>query len=388
MRKRLRKLLYSAIPEEDATEFVLSPTKPFGYVRWMVKDLRLTWTVHSITGDLDGGAAGGDSIGGGSVDMETTVDGSLYLPNGSFATINTALTAAGIVVSNFASDFAALNGALVLDGAGDSRNGDSINFSRAPLHALLTAFAVVLARADSDRPIGIDELSLAMADSWWLNYIGNFYGVPRRGEIDGLYAPRIVREVFRARDNGPAIENAVLDGLGLHVDIYEPWRNIFLLDRSTLSGPDFLESDYYGRCIIVPIVRDPYITPAQYAAVDAMVFRNKAAGIIAYPARADATVQYLVPATSTIPVAARQGFQVYNLPATVALSAAPVSRGRSHYYRLFPLDRRTWADGGWDGLAWSDDSPVDRTPIYRTREYTGSEGSMGGDSIGAGPIGG
>ncbi len=72
------------------------------------------------------------------------------------------------------------------------------------------------------------QTRIATATGGWLELAANDYLGPsfRRfdGETDASYSLRIRREVLRHRNTRRAVDQVVVDLLGVHPGIYEPWR--------------------------------------------------------------------------------------------------------------------------------------------------------------------
>ncbi|MGL4459101.1 MAG: hypothetical protein ACRCUB_12065, partial [Plesiomonas shigelloides] len=94
---------------------------------------------------------------------------------------------------------------------------------------------------------------------------------------DDKYQTLIPEEAFRIRVNALAIEKAILDLVGQHVNIEEPWTDMFRLDTSRLSSLNrFYDGDSIGYHIIRPVAYQPVI----WDGVMDIIMRNKAAGVV------------------------------------------------------------------------------------------------------------
>jgi hypothetical protein len=105
-----------------------------------------------------------------------------------------------------------LSSRLLLDGTNDISlsNGDHLYGYTNVLFSFLEANALELENAQAQIPNAIAQLSTTTAQAYWLDRLGNFYGVPRlAGEADTSYSPRIPAEVLRPRGNNVALENAI-----------------------------------------------------------------------------------------------------------------------------------------------------------------------------------
>lgn len=140
-------------------------------------------------------------------------------------------------------------------------NEDNRTTNGAILHSIDKGLSEVEQKVMLDRPLE----SLATAKGAYLNYYGDWWGLPRdKNEDDDHYRDRLIKYLTLPRSSKQAIINAIkyyLKDKDAYVDIYEPWRNIFILDQSKLDGADHLQGSYYRYCVIdvslgVPITDD------------------------------------------------------------------------------------------------------------------------------------
>ena len=146
------------------------------------------------------------------------------------------------------------------------------------LNAVVASYGAALDPARLDIDEAIAQMDLGGADGEFLDYHGEIYGVLRAdAETDDAYRARIKREVFRLRVNAHAIEQAVLDETGWDVRIEEPWREMFRLDESRLSGGDkFYDGDHIGYHLIRP---ESLHNDVDWNVVLPIIYRNKPAGV-------------------------------------------------------------------------------------------------------------
>lgn len=125
---------------------------------------------------------------------------------------------------------------------------DDTNFS------ILNALNYELTQTEKDTIQSKIQSSLETSTGEYLDNWGDWFGVYREdGWKDDFYRKRIIREVLLKRSTIPAIIDALLDFLNnndAHIEIYEPWRNIFYTNKSKLNGPDHLMGYYYRFAII------------------------------------------------------------------------------------------------------------------------------------------
>lgn len=110
----------------------------------------------------------------------------------------------------------------LLQTTGDIRtsNGDHFFAYTNVLYAYLDAMGQELDLARQAIAAIPDELSVTSANGEWLDFLGSYYFVRRlSGEVDGLYARRIISETLRAKGNNVALEMAIQDYTGQDVTI-------------------------------------------------------------------------------------------------------------------------------------------------------------------------
>lgn len=173
------------------------------------------------------------------------------------------------------------------------------------LLGFLAAYAQALEAAAVDVPLALEQATLATADGDWLDYWGMQFGVYRpEGMNDAAYLARIVGETTRPRANRFAIENAASDALGVEVMIDEPWRRIFTLDWSALSGNHKLKD---GQTIGCNLIRPVALVPIDWTGVPEIVERNRATGVISLPAQSWVTGAIQVNVTPYAGIVVRHG---------------------------------------------------------------------------------
>jgi len=160
-------------------------------------------------------------------------------------------------------------------------NGDVLRAYDSILFSVLDAFAIVLEDAREDCVTALRQLYLGTASAELLDVWGDYFGLVRlNGELDEAYRLRIIAETLRPRVSKYAIENAVKVATGHNVEIYEPWRNTFILGGSQLSGDDHMEDGtYWTHNVIQPVTAEE----ADWDAIMTVVERSRAAGVIVAP---------------------------------------------------------------------------------------------------------
>lgn len=157
--------------------------------------------------------------------------------------------------------------------------GDGMTGFRSLVWALYTGYAGELRDAKLQVDQALRQMVITQAEGEWLDIWGALYGVQRNtSETDAAYAPRIPKEAFRSRVNALAIELAIFEATGFDVRIEEPWKQMFRLDFSLLSGGDKLyDGTTIGNHLIQPVGVSSGI---DWPAVLAVIERNRPAGVL------------------------------------------------------------------------------------------------------------
>ena len=128
-------------------------------------------------------------------------------------------------------------------------------------NALLGSLTTLAETEEADLKQSKDESFLDTASGVFLNKWGNFSGVFRRdNETDEHYRTRIKRWFTKKKGTVNSLVDNILEEFeddNLDVYIYEPWRNIFYLNRSLLNGVDHLQGHYYRFAVIDIHITDP-----------------------------------------------------------------------------------------------------------------------------------
>lgn len=197
------------------------------------------------------------------------------------------LRADGHVVLFESDEFAGRSAHILIVGRGNQEesNGDHVNAYTSLLWSQYSAYAIEVERAEGDVQQALRQMVLTQAEGDWLDVWANLYGVPRvADEGDPALQERIPKEVFRLRVNGLAIEQAVLDITGESIRLDEPWRRMFTLSESALSGDHHLQDGrYFTYHVIQPVGGEG----TNWDAVLPVIRRNKAAGVDLYAPMTD-----------------------------------------------------------------------------------------------------
>ena len=149
-------------------------------------------------------------------------------------------------------------------------------------NALLGSITTLAETEEEDLKQSKDESFLDTASGVFLNKWGNFSGVFRRdNETDEHYRTRIKHWFTKKKGTVNSLVDNILEEFeddNLDVYIYEPWRNIFYLNRSLLNGVDHLQGHYY-RFAVIDIHISENIDVKRLAYI---VDRYKDAGVMVY----------------------------------------------------------------------------------------------------------
>ena len=134
-----------------------------------------------------------------------------------------------------------------------------------PNFAILDAIDGLLSDAEEETLNAKSQSYLNKATGDYLNVWGDWFGVTRKdGESDVNYRKRIIEYVNIPRGTNQAlilaIQRYMYDGKpgAVGVEIYEPWRNIFTLNKSKLDGLDGLMGDFFRFAVIQVNIGEPF----------------------------------------------------------------------------------------------------------------------------------
>lgn len=268
---RLLKYPHAAVFDPSPTpELALRLRNPAGLV-WEIVDATLRLAVNPLTWD-------GSQSFIGLYDWGPTRR-SYSLANKTVGALADELRADGHEIAFENAELAERGAHVLIAGSGDqsASNGDHIQAYTSLMWCLFDAYAVEVDAARHQVGQALRQMVMTQAEGEWLDVWANLYGVPRRAdETDAELQARIPKEVFRLRVNGLAIEQAVTDVAGESVTIDEPWKRMFHLSGSALSGPDHLQDGrYYTYHVIQPVGTEG----TDWSQVLPVLERNKAAGI-------------------------------------------------------------------------------------------------------------
>lgn len=149
-------------------------------------------------------------------------------------------------------------------------------------NAFLGALKGMLVTAESDLVENVKQIYLSKASGAFLDLYGKWVGITRKSsELDDSYRDRIEQYILTERATILGIITGIrreLNDDSIPVDIYEPWRNIFILNRSLLNGPDRIMGNFY-RYAVIQVTIGKYIDKAT---LDKIIMKYKAYGIYVY----------------------------------------------------------------------------------------------------------
>lgn len=190
------------------------------------------------------------------------------------------LTSDGFTVDAFSAEFAGLSAKVLVEGTGTEgvSSGDQLRGFKSLGWALLGGYGREIREAKHQVGQAIRQMVIRDSEGEWLDLHAALYDQTRKpGQTDPSLAAQIPMEAFRIRVNALAIEKAVFDATGKSVTIEEPFRSMFRLSESRLSGSErFYDGSNVGPNLIQPSSRQPI----DWSDVLPVIRRNKAAGVI------------------------------------------------------------------------------------------------------------
>ena len=223
-----------------------------------------------------------------------SLERSYRLGEHTFGSLAQALVADGFDVPTLAQEWAQRSALATMEESGDQglSNGDHIHAFTSLLWVLLSGYAVEMRDAELQVVEALQQMFIPTADADWLDLWATLYGVLRKpGESDEDVRDRIPKEAFRVRVNGLAIEDAIKDITDEDIELREPWREIFRLDESKLSGNHHFADGYYSYFLVQPVARRGGVN---WPGVLDVIHRNRAAGIEVYAPVTDFGPRYVV----------------------------------------------------------------------------------------------
>lgn len=123
-----------------------------------------------------------------------------------------------------------------------------------PHNVVLASLDDMLKSVATDAMESKKDARLETATGQWLDEFGDKFGVFRKdNEDDNTYRQRIINYILIERGTVISIEDAIkkyLNDPTTKVEIYEPYKNVFILNKSKLNGEDHLLGKYYTTAVI------------------------------------------------------------------------------------------------------------------------------------------
>ena len=127
--------------------------------------------------------------------------------------------------------------------------------------AVLHAIAGALSDAETELIPSKMQSSLNTASGSYLDYWGYWFGVLRKtNEDDDSYRYRIVQYLLLGRGTAASIIKGIkyaLDDQSATITIFEPWQNIFYLDKSRMDSSYYMQGSYYRYGVITVNIDRP-----------------------------------------------------------------------------------------------------------------------------------
>ncbi|EKK5568139.1 hypothetical protein PN823_004561 [Enterobacter hormaechei] len=188
-----------------------------------------------------------------------------------------ALQQAGMTVTQPDSSCSFFSGITMLELEGEAGEPQPITLYKDILHAIFGAYSREMRIARDNVKAAIEQMEINTATEGFLNEWGNLFSTIRtEGMDDAAYRAKIKRVAFRKRINSYAIEQVVKEDTGYNITLEEPWREIFRLDISQLSGThQFYKGDQTGYFLVQPVAYNA----VDWDAILPIIKRNLAAGV-------------------------------------------------------------------------------------------------------------
>lgn len=187
-----------------------------------------------------------------------------------------ALQFAGMTVTSIHPDALYFSGITMLELSGEAGNPNPVILYKDILHAIFGAYSREMRIASDQVGQALNQMEIPKADDGFLNQWGTQFGIERGDRTDDVYRKFIPLEAFRVRINTLAIIATVKDLTGYTIDLEEPWREVFRLDNSALSG----SNQFYNNSEVAYfLVRPVSFGTVDWAKIFPIIDRNLAAGV-------------------------------------------------------------------------------------------------------------
>ena len=146
-------------------------------------------------------------------------------------------------------------------------------------NALLGAIKGSILSTEQDLIDNVKQVYINNATGKLLDLYGKWIGLNRYdSESDDDYRKRLLALITTERVTISGIIKGIKQEVNdpdLVVSIYEPWRNIFIMNQSLLNGPDRIMGEFY-RYAVIQVTLNKYVPQDQLTAI---LKKYKAAGV-------------------------------------------------------------------------------------------------------------
>lgn len=195
------------------------------------------------------------------------------------------------------------------------------------------------------------QLNFMQANGGWIDLWGKYFDVPRLdGQDDRDYSAFIRREVLRTRSNGLSIQVAVKDWTSKTVIIREPWRELWIWDKSRFDSADarWQDGNFYTFGTIEPRGAIP---ESGWADITPVIQRNRSMGCYLLPHAFGVEAPKL--SLGEINVGASIAFVHSSLIDASLDPSVAVGRHQDSYMTITLAGESSVWVGSWDSRTWS-----------------------------------
>lgn len=206
-------------------------------------------------------------------------------------------------------------------------------------------------RAQNSITEAVDQLNFLHADGGWLDLWGRYFDVPRQdGQTDAVYAAFIKREILRTRANGLSIQVAVQDWTGHGIIIREPWRELFVWDKSRFDGGDcrWQDGNFWTFGTIQPAGA---VSASAWDEIMPVIQRNRALGCYVHPPAFYIPAPIIQANTSPV-VSASWSYRIDAHVEAGLTQAAGAGYQSTNVLSFAVLNPSTTWTGVWDERTW------------------------------------
>ena len=241
----------------------------------------------------------------------------------------------------------------LVDGAGSGTLAE-LTLQDSNLWSISLPGALAQIQAQNAITEAVDQLNFMRADGGWLDLWGRYFDVPRQdGQTDAVYADFIKREILRTRANGLSIQVAVRDWTGHDIVVREPWRELFIWDKSRWDGGDtrWQDGNFYTFSTIQPRGSLP---ASAWDAIMPVIQRNRALGCYVHPPEFYLPAEVLVVWPDSQPVFSMSWCfrRSYDVDANLA-GAAGFGYQTAKVSSFALLSQSATWTGVWDDRTWN-----------------------------------